>query len=73
MHLSLSRATVAIALSLLSNPHFPAPKENLAEGLAALQKAIIEPSNSSVGTFRATCLLHIVMAYGFPEPARSDK
>ena len=27
------------ALSLLSNPHFPAPKENLAEGLAALQKA----------------------------------
>src|SRR5215218_9445314 len=28
-----------IALSLLSNPHFPAPKENLAEGLAALQKA----------------------------------
>ena len=28
-----------IALSLLYNPHFPAPKENLAEGLAALQKA----------------------------------
>ncbi|NOJ43650.1 hypothetical protein [Bradyrhizobium australiense] len=28
-----------IALSLLSNPHFPAPKENLAEGLAVLQKA----------------------------------
>src|SRR6186713_2678838 len=28
-----------IALSLLSNPHFPAPKENVAEGLAALQKA----------------------------------
>src|SRR6478672_4179946 len=28
-----------IALSLLSNPHFPAPKENLAAGLAALQKA----------------------------------
>src|SRR5215218_5477902 len=26
-----------IALSLLSNPHFPAPKENLAEGLATLQ------------------------------------
>lgn len=28
-----------IALSLLSNPHFPAPKENVVEGLAALQKA----------------------------------
>jgi len=28
-----------IALSLLSNPHFPAPKENVAEGLAVLQKA----------------------------------
>src|SRR5215468_8558645 len=28
-----------IALSLLYNPHFPAPKENLTEGLAALQKA----------------------------------
>jgi hypothetical protein len=28
-----------IALSLLLNPHFPAPKENVAEGLAALQKA----------------------------------
>lgn len=28
-----------IALSLLYNPHFPAPKENLAGGLAALQKA----------------------------------
>jgi tetratricopeptide (TPR) repeat protein len=28
-----------IALSLLLNPHFPAPKENLAEGLVALQKA----------------------------------
>ena len=28
-----------IALSLLYNPHFPAPKENLNEGLAALQKA----------------------------------
>jgi tetratricopeptide (TPR) repeat protein len=28
-----------IALSLLLNPHFPAPKENLAEGLAALEKA----------------------------------
>src|SRR3954471_18638556 len=27
-----------IALSLLYNPHFPAPKENLTEGLAALQK-----------------------------------
>ena len=28
-----------IGLSLLSNPHFAAPKENLVEGLAALQKA----------------------------------
>jgi Tfp pilus assembly protein PilF len=28
-----------IALSLLLNPHFPAPKENLAQGLAALEKA----------------------------------
>lgn len=28
-----------IALSLLGNPHFPAPKENLTEGLAVLQKA----------------------------------
>jgi hypothetical protein len=28
-----------IALSLLYNPHFPAPKENLTEGLTALQKA----------------------------------
>jgi hypothetical protein len=28
-----------IAQSLLLNPHFPAPKENLAEGLAALEKA----------------------------------
>ncbi|WP_046866252.1 hypothetical protein [Microvirga massiliensis] len=28
-----------IALSLLLNPHFPAPKENLAEGLVALEKA----------------------------------
>jgi tetratricopeptide (TPR) repeat protein len=28
-----------IALTLLSNPHFPAPKENLAEGLIALQNA----------------------------------
>src|SRR3954468_23584110 len=28
-----------IALSLLYNPHFPAPKENLTEGLAALRKA----------------------------------
>ncbi|MGC0388012.1 hypothetical protein [Bradyrhizobium sp. USDA 241] len=28
-----------IALSLLYNPHFPAPKENLTDGLAALQKA----------------------------------
>src|SRR6478752_2472140 len=28
-----------IALSLLYNPQFPAPKENLTEGLAALQKA----------------------------------
>ena len=28
-----------IALSLLYNPHFPAPKENLTEGLAALHKA----------------------------------
>ena len=28
-----------IALSLLYNPHFPAPKENLTEGLGALQKA----------------------------------
>jgi hypothetical protein len=28
-----------IALSLLLNPHFPAPKENVAEGLAALEKA----------------------------------
>jgi hypothetical protein len=28
-----------IALSLLLNPHFPAPKEKLAPGLAALEKA----------------------------------
>ena len=28
-----------IALSLLSNPHFAAPKEHLAQGLAALEKA----------------------------------
>jgi Tfp pilus assembly protein PilF len=28
-----------VALTLLSNPHFPAPKENLAQGLAALEKA----------------------------------
>ena len=28
-----------VALSLLLNPHFPAPKENLAEGLTVLQKA----------------------------------
>src|SRR3954463_11687487 len=28
-----------IALTLLSNPHFPAPKGNLALGLAALERA----------------------------------
>jgi hypothetical protein len=28
-----------IALGLLLNPHFPAPRENLAQGLAALEKS----------------------------------
>lgn len=28
-----------VALSLLLNPHFPAPKENMAQGFAALEKA----------------------------------